>query len=79
MPDSVARILRTLLQLLAGGAFTVIFDQIVRDVPSSYQPYLVAIFTLLVTTAQNAVEQKTGHAILKPSNQAVAQAEGTTP
>ena len=53
VPDGLARFLRTLLQMLAGGAFTALFDQVVRDVPTAYQPYLVVCFTLLVNAAQN--------------------------
>jgi hypothetical protein len=67
IPDTAARILRTLLQLLAGGAFTALFDQIVTDVPVHVAPYLALIFTLLVTVAQNSIEGATGKALLKPA------------
>ena len=75
MPDWAARILRTILQLIAGGAFTALFDQIVRDVPVTYAPYVALVFTLFVTIVQNLVEQSTGKALLKPAN---AQVETAT-
>lgn len=50
------RAVRTLLQLLAGGAFTALFDQVATDVPAAYTPYVVIASTLLVTTAQNYLE-----------------------
>jgi hypothetical protein len=68
MPDWAARILRTLLQLIAGGALTALMEQVARDIPSQYMPYIILLNTLLVTIAQNFVEQKSGHAILKPTN-----------
>ena len=74
MPDWVARIIRTVLQLIAGGAFAELFMQISRDVPSSYTPYVILGSTLLVTIAQNFIEQTTGKAILKPADADVAKA-----
>jgi hypothetical protein len=68
MPDWAARILRTCLQLIAGGALTALIEQVARDIPTEYMPYVLLINTLLVTIAQNFVEQQTGHAILKPAN-----------
>lgn len=53
MSDNLGRILRTLVQLLAGGAFTALFEQIVTDVPPQYSPYLVIIFSLLTAIAMN--------------------------
>jgi hypothetical protein len=57
IPDSVARVLRTLIQLLAAGGFTALFEQIARDVPPGYTPYILILATLLVTAAQNGLEQ----------------------
>ncbi len=74
MPDWVARIIRTVLQLIAGGAFAELFLQISHDVPDSYRPYVVLISTLLVTICQNIIEQTTGKAILKPADADVAKA-----
>ncbi len=78
MPDWLARIVRTVLQLLAGGAFAALFTQIAKDVPPAYGPYIIIITTLIttfaVTVVQNSVEQATGKAILKPANADVAKA-----
>lgn len=57
MPDWVARILRTLVQMLAGGAFAALFEQVAHDVPPSYTPYVLIISTLIVAAAQNALEE----------------------
>jgi ABC-type uncharacterized transport system permease subunit len=56
MPDWLARVARTLLQMLAGGAFAALFNQIARDVAPQYQPYILLVSVLLVTLAQNAAE-----------------------
>lgn len=67
MPDSLARVLRTLIQLLAAGGFTALFEQIARDVPAAYTPYILIIATLAVTAAQNGLEQAgVIPALLKP-------------
>lgn len=66
MPDWVARVLRTLLQLLAAGAFTAFFSEVVKIIPPEYQPLAMAFFMLLVTFAQNWAEAATGKALLKP-------------
>lgn len=63
MPDWAARIARTGVQMLAGGAFTVLFEQIAKDVPSGYTPYVLIFSTLAVTAAQNALEEA---GVLKP-------------
>jgi len=47
---------RTLLQLLAGGAFAWLTDQLAVDLPAAYVPYVVGGYTVLVTLAQNALE-----------------------
>ncbi|MCA9876808.1 MAG: hypothetical protein KC442_03470 [Thermomicrobiales bacterium] len=63
MPDWVARIIRTLIQMLAGGAFTALFEQIARDAPPGITPYVLIISTLIVAAAQNALEEA---GLLKP-------------
>lgn len=63
MPDWFARILRTLIQMLAGGAFTALFEQVARDVPTNVTPYVLIISTLIVAAAQNALEEA---GLLKP-------------
>ena len=75
MPDWAARILRTLVQMIAAGAFTAIFEQVARDVPSNYTPYVLGISMLIVTAAQNSVEQATGRSVLKPRSAQVAEAK----
>lgn len=57
MPDWIARILRTLIQMLAGGGFTALFEQVAKDVPPNYTPYVLIISTLVVAAAQNALEE----------------------
>ena len=73
MPDWVARIIRTVLQLIAGGAFAELFLQVSKDVPANVAPYVILISVLLVTICQNLIEQTTGKAILKPANADVAK------
>jgi hypothetical protein len=67
MTEATSRILRTVLQLIAGGALTALTDQIASDIPASYAPYIVLGYTLLVTAVQNYLEE-TGamKPILKP-------------
>ena len=47
------------------GAFTVLFEQIANDVPRSYTPYILIASTLVITLAQNTVEDATGKRFLK--------------
>jgi hypothetical protein len=69
MNDHISRILRTLIQLAAGGALTGLFTQIVSDVPAAYAPYLMSIFTLGVTVSQNVAEENGWiPMVLRPSN-----------
>lgn len=56
MNDGMRRIVRTLIQLVAGGGLTALFLQIAKDVPTSYAPYIVLVSTAIVTCAQIAVE-----------------------
>jgi hypothetical protein len=65
MSDTWKRFFRTLIQLAAGGTFTVLFEQIANDVPSSYTPYILIASTLVITLAQNTVEDATGKRFLK--------------
>lgn len=50
------RILRTILQLIAGGALYALIDQLSTDVPEPYAPYVSLLYVLLVTIAQNILE-----------------------
>jgi hypothetical protein len=67
MNDATSRVLRTLVQLLAAGAFTDLFLQLASDVPDGYAPYILIGSTLLVSIAQNGVEQATGTKLFRPT------------
>ena len=70
MTDAKGRILRTLLQLIAGGALTALTDQLATDIPAAYAPYLVIAYTLLVTAVQNYLEETgTVKPVMKPEEQ----------
>lgn len=56
--DFWQRIARTMLQLVAGGALAALTNQLASDIPPAYSAYLVLGYTLLVTVAQNAVENR---------------------
>lgn len=56
MSDAKSRILRTVLQLIAGGALTALTEQLATDMPAAYAPYLLIGYTLLVTAVQNYAE-----------------------
>lgn len=58
MPDWLARVVRTAIQLSAAGVFTELFLQVAHDVPASYAPYIVIGSTLVVTFAQNIAEEE---------------------
>jgi hypothetical protein len=66
IPDAAARVLRTIVQLIAAGTLTVLVEQVARDVPAQYTPYILMIWMVIVTAAQNGVEQATGRTFLKP-------------
>lgn len=72
MNDALARIIRTVLQLIAGGGLTALFLQLANDVPDKYAPYIVLLSTGLVALAQVAVEELTGKALLRNSSPDVA-------
>lgn len=50
------RAVRTLLQLIASGALLALTDQLAKDVPASYSPYILIFYTVVVAAAQNALE-----------------------
>jgi hypothetical protein len=56
MNDILSRVLRTGLQLLAGGAFAAFFTAVTGYVGSEHQALLTAMFALLVSFAQNVLE-----------------------
>lgn len=65
MSDTWARIIRSLLQLVAGGALYGLTEQLAKDVPNAYAPYIILGYTLLVTVAQMLIEDATGKGILR--------------
>ena len=69
MNEATSRIIRTLIQLGAGGALTALFDQIVTDVPSGIAPYVALMFTLFVTEAQNTAEENGWIPIILPADE----------
>jgi len=61
MNDTTRRILRTILQLVAGGALGGLATQIVLDTPDRYDPYIVLASSAIVAIAQQLVlEEMTG-------------------
>lgn len=58
MPKNTTRnrILRTLVQLLAGGAFAGVLTELVELVPDRFAPLTLAVCTLAVAAAQNIAE-----------------------
>jgi hypothetical protein len=66
MSDTWKRFFRTLIQLAAGGTFTVLYSsRSPTTYLSGYTPYILIVSTLVVTLAQNTVEDATGKSILK--------------
>ena len=59
MPDYIRRPLRTLAQMIAGGALTVLVDQLVLDLDGSQRIYVTIAFGLLVSFCQNILEDTT--------------------
>lgn len=74
MPDWLARIIRTTLQLGAAGAFTAIITEGAKLAPAMYAPMILAGSVIIVSFCQNIIEQATGKALLKPANAEVAKA-----
>lgn len=74
MPDWLARIIRTALQIGAAGGFTAFITEGAKLVPAQFAPLILAASVILVSFCQNLIEQATGKAILKPSDADVAKA-----
>lgn len=55
--DSNNRVIRTFVQLAAGGLFTELLMQVSADVPATFAPYLVILSTLLISVAQNWADE----------------------
>jgi len=67
MNDSVARIVRSILQLVAGLPVTALSEWLL-DAVGLDDRYAYPLAVLLVITAQNLVEELSGKALLKPSS-----------
>lgn len=63
MNKSWGRIVRTLIQLIAGGGLYALTQQLSSDLPGTYAPYLVILYTLIVSAAQNYLEDE---GVVKP-------------
>jgi superfamily II DNA or RNA helicase len=80
------RIVRSLVQLAAGGGLTVLFNQIAQDTNDKYDPYVFMLATLVVIVAQNLYESMSGAKLIGPqvvstkaAENAVEQAYTATP
>lgn len=60
MSDAIRRPLRTLIQMIASGGLTILVNQLAEDVPTSYTPYILIGFTILVGFCQNWLEDNKG-------------------
>ena len=57
--QSLRRILRTAIQLIAGGALYGLTQQIAGDIDDTYAPYVILGYTFLVNICQNLLEDTT--------------------
>ncbi len=60
MNDSTRRILRGLVQLVAGGGLGVLVTQVVLDTPNAYDPYVILAGAGAATIAQVVMEEWKG-------------------
>lgn len=60
MSDSTRRILRTIIQLVAGGALGSLATQVVLDVPDRYDPYILLLSAAITAIAQIVIEEWRG-------------------
>jgi hypothetical protein len=59
MSDAVQRIIRTIIQLIAGGLLTLLATQLNTDLAgSAFLPYLTLLFAALTSVAQNEAEER---------------------
>ena len=54
--DSFYRVLRTLVQFVAGGGLALLTNQLVQDLSAAYVPYLTIGYTILVCLCQHLAE-----------------------
>lgn len=69
MPDWLARIIRTILQIGAAGGFTALITEWAKLIPPEYAPMVLAATVILVSFCQNLAEDKgVVPAFLKPAD-----------
>lgn len=56
--DYWRRGVRSLVQFIAGGGLTVLFDQLIKDIPDRYDMYVVVLSGALVSVTQNYCEDQ---------------------
>jgi len=66
--DAKRRIARTVLQIVAGGGLTWLFEQLAMDLPPSYTVYVWGCATLLVTVSQMLLEDFFGKGLMRDPN-----------
>lgn len=67
MSPVLARIVRTCLQAVGGGALYGLQQQLLVDLDPAYTVYLVMAYTGLVAICQIVVEEWTGKALFRPA------------
>ncbi len=50
------RVIRTLIQLIAAGGATALFEAVTDLAPAQYQALILAIFMMIITFCQNVAE-----------------------
>lgn len=65
MSDALKRTLRTVLQLVISGTLTVVVDAVAGGLAPETAAVVLAVWQVVVTLAQNAVEDATGKSVLK--------------
>jgi hypothetical protein len=89
MSDTAWRIIRSLVQLVAGGGAGVFFTQVATDIGKDHPtvvPYITMLGALIAVIAQNVVESWKGERLIGPTvvskpaaEQAVENAYTATP
>ncbi len=77
--QSIARPLRTGLQLISAGVLVEVVDSTVWDMTDRQYAAIVALLTMVIGFIQVMIEDKTGTALLRvPNGPAVATVESNT-
>lgn len=64
--DGLWRIIRSALQLVAGGGLGALVTQIVADTPDQYDPYIFLLSAGLTALAQIIIEEWRGKKLIGP-------------